>query len=270
MLEKIFDRKLIVTRKNRASKNWEKHNFVYLKYSDILFEKITEINSYFKKILLITSDSFETYTKISKLRYEKLTILSEYNKLLKKIPNDNIKSQKIHAYLEDIPLTNSKFKLIICNFCLHNINEKDTYIKKLYNLLDKDGLLLCNFFGEKNLYELRDSFIKTDELVYKGAFTRLPPILRMIDISNLFIQSGFKEVVSDLVNFDVYYNNVFHLLKDIKGTGENSSLKQEKKSITKKYLNILNKIYLESYSNNDRKIKATCNIISLSMWKEKK
>ena len=49
--------------------------------------------------------------------------------------------------------------------------------------------------------------------------------------------------------------------------GEVSALKNRKKSlITKNYLSNLNKIYKDDFSDSKKTLKATCNIISSTMW----
>ena len=50
----------------------------------------------------------------------------------------------------------------------------------------------------------------------------------MVDFSNLLSQTGFSEVVSEKINFDIYYSDVFSLLDDIKNAGENFSKNVEK------------------------------------------
>ena len=76
--------------------------------------------------------------------------------------------QKIEGNFENLPLENGKFDLIINNLCLHSINDKHNHLKKLYDLLTKDGLFLCNFFGEKTLYELKTSLFQADEKIFNG------------------------------------------------------------------------------------------------------
>ena len=51
----------------------------------------------------------------------------------------------------------------------------------------------------------------------------------MVNISDQLSSSGFKELVSENINFKVYYNSVLQILKDIKGIGENNTLISRKK-----------------------------------------
>jgi len=270
MTDNLFDTKSLINFKNKASKDWGKHNFIFDKFSNILFKKANEINSYFKNILIFSSDAKELLEKFSKLQFQHLLFVSQYEKLLEKVLFNNSKILKILSSPKNIPLQNESFDLIVCNFCLHNMNNKVKYLKKLYKLLDKDGVLFCNFFGEDSLLELKNSLYITDEKIFNGSFLRIPPMLKMVDISNIFSNVGFKETVSESIRYEIYYDNVFSLLKEIKGIGENNCMKQRKKGLmTMKYLKKLNETYIKKYSNNKSQLKATCDIISICTWKEK-
>ena len=51
--------------------------------------------------------------------------------------------------------------------------------------------------------ELRNSLISTDEKLFNGAFMRLPINPRMVDVSDLLGQVGFKELVSEKISYKI-------------------------------------------------------------------
>ena len=89
----------------------------------------------------------------------------------------------------------------------------------------------------------------------------------MVDFSNLLSQTGFSEVVSEKINFDIYYSDVFSLLDDIKNAGENFSKNVEKK-ITKNYLRSLETSYKKIVSNEKSKLNLKLEVVSSSCWKK--
>ncbi len=271
MSQLIFDTKSLIKCKDKASKAWDKHNFIFIKFAEVFFEKLKETNIGFKNILLISSDFDETYKKLINFNFQSLTYLSQYKSFLDKlkVSKKNVfKKLKNLDYLEKLG-DNQKYDLIICNFNFHNINNKLNYSQNLHKLLLNDGILFCNFFGENSLFELRNSLIKTDEKIFKGVFSRMPPTLKMMDASNIFSSAGFKEIVSEIINYDIYYENVKEILKDINGIGENSCFIHRKKSLlSRNYMKTLNNIYSNEYINSDSLLKATCNIVSITMWKK--
>ena len=58
---------------------------------------------------------------------------------------------------------------------------------------------------------------------------RLPTNLKMVEISDLLSQIGFKELVSEKISYKIYYNHAEKLLEDLKGIGESSYFKKRKK-----------------------------------------
>ena len=271
MSQIMFDTKSLIKCKDKASKAWDKHNFIFIKFAEVFFEKLKETNLTFRNVLLISSDFNETYRKLLNLNFQSLTYLSQYKSLLDKIYISKKNIFKKFIYLENLERMkgNKKFDLIICSFNFHNINEKLNYSKNLNKLLSDDGVLFCNFFGENSLFELRKSLIKADEKIFKGVFSRMPPTIKMMDASNIFSSAGFSEIVSETINYDIYYRNVQEILEDISGIGENSCLKYRKKSLfSRNYLKTLNTIYSDEFTNKDNLLKASCNIISMTMWKK--
>lgn len=264
----IFDTKKLIQYKNSIAHNWDDHNFIYKKFAENLYIKINEINSKFPKILLVTSDVNESLNELKKLKHEKIFILSQYKNFLDKISSSN-EVIKIHGSFDDLSFQEVDFDLIIHNFCLHNLNNIESHIKKIFLFLKNDGLFMCNFFGGKTLNELRQSLILTDEKLFKGIYPRMSPTLKMVDIVDMFARIGFKEIVSDSIEYKIFYKNVFDLLIDIKGVGENTVFKNVKKGLkTKKYLDVLNKIYSNNFSLKN-KIHSTCEVISITCWKQK-
>ena len=58
------------------------------------------------------------------------------------------------------------------------------------------------------MYELKNSLFATDEKLFNGAYMRLPVNLRMVDISDLLRQAGFKELVSEKISYKIYYKKI--------------------------------------------------------------
>ena len=130
--------------------------------------------------------------------------------------------------------------------------------------------MLCNFFGEKTLYELKASLFQADEKIFNGIFMRLPTNLKMVEISDLLSQIGFKELVSEKISYKIYYNHVRKLLEDLKGIGESSYFKKRKKGLmTTTYMETLNKFYENTYGTENG-LEISCDVISVCGWKNNK
>ena len=109
-------------------------------------------------------------TKIYSL-YQNILSYSELNR------TNNTNQFKILSNLKILSLRNNNFDLIICNLCLHRINDVKSFIGRLKKLSSSDGLLICTYFGGKSLIELRNVLIKTDEIIKKKFIKELFRIL---------------------------------------------------------------------------------------------
>ena len=128
-------------------------------------------------------------------------------------------------------------------------------------------MFICNFFGSETLNELRNSLLLTDNKLFNGAYLRMSPGLKMVNIVDLMGKVGFKEIVSEAINYQVFYEKLDDLLIDIKGVGENTVFDKVNKGLkTKNYFKTLEEIYFENYCV-DKKIISTCDVVSITGWK---
>ena len=89
----------------------------------------------------------------------------------------------------------------------------------------------------------------------------------MVHVVDLLNRIGYKEIVSEVWDYKVFYNNTLTLLEDIRGIGENTVFERRNKGLkTRNYLEKLNQIYKKNFTQ-DKKIISTCNIVSLTSWK---
>ena len=172
----LTDENKIISSKNKAFRNWKKHNFIFKKFSSLLYEKIIDIKKEFKDVLVITSDFDETISEISKIPHTNISYLSQYKLFIENINIKNI--HKVFSPFKKIPFKEESFDLVVCNFCFHNISAKIEYLKNLKKILKNGGLLICNYFGEDSLVELKNSFILTDEKILWRIFFKISKKLK--------------------------------------------------------------------------------------------
>ena len=83
----LIDINSLINSKNKSSKNWYKHNFLFNKISELLGEKLKELGSSYDKILLLSSDAGESLEHTIKVSFSQLIFLSPYRNLLNKKKN---------------------------------------------------------------------------------------------------------------------------------------------------------------------------------------
>ena len=99
----LIENEKLVKCKNSALTHWSKHNFIFEKFSSVVFQKVTELKNEFKNILIISSDYDEIILKITKLKFQNLFYYSQYRSFLenislkkKKLPRFFLRSKTIH------------------------------------------------------------------------------------------------------------------------------------------------------------------------------
>ena len=185
-----FNTKKLIQYKNSSYENWKKHNFIFQKFAEHFFVKVTEIKSKFENILLLTSDYNEILDKIMKLQSKTIVFQSQFNIFLEKIQNHN-NITKVYSHFENLEYKEDSFDLIIHNFSLNSLNNINDHLKKIFTLLNKDGLFICNFFGSGTLNELRNSLLITDNKLFNGVYVRMSPGVKMVNIVDLMGKVGF-------------------------------------------------------------------------------
>jgi SAM-dependent methyltransferase len=151
--------------------------------------------------------------------------------------------------------------------CLHWANDPVGQLVQARHALKPDGLLLCTFFGGQTLHELRASLAEAEAAVTGGLSPRIAPMGEIRDLGALLQRAGFALPVADSTPLTVSYANAFHLMHDLRKMGENNALAQRIKHATRR--NILTEaasIYAGNFRNDDDRVDATFEIITLTGW----
>ena len=127
-------------------------------------------------------------------------------------------------------------------------------------------MFLCSIFGNNTLNELKYSLCSAEDKTSNSIYPRVSPFLRLQDAGTLIQKIGFQLPVIDRDNIKIFYDDIFSLMKDLKGMGESNSLINRKKNFTtKKLFNVANEIYKKKFSKN-KKIYATFEVLYLIGW----
>ena len=74
----LIDINSLINSKNKSSKNWYEHNFLFNKISKLLGEKIKELGSNYDKILLLSSDAGESLKNTIEVSFSRLIFFGFY------------------------------------------------------------------------------------------------------------------------------------------------------------------------------------------------
>ena len=266
---KIFSKKKNLISRNRASIKYKKYDYLFDEANGRLFERLKSIKRGFKNTLEIgsrTGNTIELFNKKNDIKKIFISDISKKMLLISKKKKSNKQKNFLILDEENLPFKNRQFNLVFSNLYLHWANDLYKVLNEIYRILKPDGLFLCTVFGSETLNELKYSLCCAEDKISKSISPRVSPFLRLQDAGTLLQKSGFQLPVIDKDTIKIYYDDIFSLMKDLKGMGESNSLINRKKIFTtKKLFNLANKIYKNEFSTK-KKIYATFEILYFIGW----
>ena len=168
---------------------------------------------------------------------------------------------------ETLDLGQGAFDLVLHMMALHWANDPVGQLVQCRRALQPDGLLLASCLGGQTLHELRSALAEAEAVVAGGLSPRIAPMGEIRDLGALLQRAGFALPVADGTPLTVSYANAFHVMHDLRKMGENNALAHRPRGFTMR--NILTEaatLYAEHFSNADRRVDATFEIITLTGW----
>ena len=266
---KIFSKKKNQISRNRALVDHENYDYLFNEINERLFDRLKLIKRKFSNTLELGSRFGNTVDLLNKKKDIKKIFLSDISKEMLLIAKKKQTSkQKIIIRLdeENLPFKNNQFNMVFSNLYLHWSNDLLKALHEIYKILKPDGLFICSLFGSETLNELKYSLCSAEDKIFKSISPRVSPFLRLQDAGTLLQKVGFQLPVVDKDNIKIFYDDIFSLMKDLKGMGESNSLINRKKTFTtRKLFHEANKIYKKKFSEN-KKIYATFEILYFIGW----
>jgi SAM-dependent methyltransferase len=171
------------------------------------------------------------------------------------------------APLDDVPLEAESVNLIVSPLALHLINDLPGTLVRIRRALKPDGLFLAAIPGSGTLTELRDVLLSAEVELTGGASPRVIPFADVRDVGGLLQRTGFALPVIDAETYTVRYDNLFALMRDLRGMGMANALSgRSRKPLTRSFFLKAAELYAERYSDPDGRIRATFSIIYASGW----
>lgn len=159
------------------------------------------------------------------------------------------------------PPEKEAYDLILHNN-LHQENLLENSIQLISESLKPQGIFLGSFLGEYTLKELRESALKTEEVLDWEHRPRIFPFRDALTLTKILQSTGFRNIVVDKERLKLNYNNLFSLIKDIRRAGEkNMLISRQRTFLGKQFLLKLNEIYQNRFGDKDLRLPATLDLL---------
>ena len=167
----------------------------------------------------------------------------------------------------DIPFADNSFDGVFSCLNFHWVDDLPGLFVQIRRLLRPNGLCLVNLLGGDSLYELRSSLIAAEQDITGGFSPRCAPMADIRDVGGLLGRAGLALPVADVDRLTVNYPNMFRLMKDLRGMGEQNVLLARARYPTRRAVFLrAAEIYRDKFGQANGSIPATFEIITLTGW----
>ena len=251
----IFNRELVKIHRNRAAAGFAEHDFLVREMASRLCARLEYIKRDFHTVLDLGASSGVVAKTL--VRAE----ISE--KMLHKSSG-----LKVVADEEFLPFAENSFDLVLGVGSLHLVNDLAGTLIQIRRILKPDGLFLGMLLGGLTLKELRTSFASAEIEGRGGISPRVSPFLDVKNSGNLLHRAGFSLPVADSEMLNVEYAHPLKLMRDLRGMGEANAMFAAVKNFTPCSL-IMQAVdnYLRDFSNENGRIDASFELITITGWK---
>jgi malonyl-CoA O-methyltransferase len=117
------------------------------------------------------------------------------------------------ADIQKLPFADNSVDLIFSSLAMQWCESLEQTFKEFQRVLRPGGFVLFSTFGPDTLTELRQSWAAVDEREHVHNF------IDMHIVGDAMIQAGLAEPVMDVENLTLTYQNVYDLMRELKGIG---------------------------------------------------
>ena len=265
----IFDRHLLLKRREKASVTFHDHDFLFKEVAIRLVDRVKDINRKFPLALDLGCRNGllgNTFSEMAPNKIETL-VQADFSPGMATSAALNTGLYSLVIDEERLPIRERCLDLILSCLNLHHVNDLPGTLIQICRALKPDGVFIGAIFGNQTLQELRQSWLQAESEIDGGASLRVSPFVELQDAAALKQRAGFALPEPDIDNINVTYDNPLNLMHDLKGMGETNILVDRKRMLTKrKTLLSAVKTYITQYSDNSGRVTATFQIIYLIGW----
>lgn len=268
----LFEREAVRKHRERAATDLADHDFLFAEVADRLVERLEDVKRTFPTALDLGCHGGEVGRLLAgRGGIETLFQCDPSPRMANKA-----RALAFAADEEFLPVKPGSLDLVMSNLSLHWANDLPGAMVQIRQALKPDGLFLATVFGERTLYELRESLMAAELEIEGGMSPRVSPFTTVQDAGALLQRAGFSLPVVDYDTIQVSYPDMFKLMADLRGMGETGAVAGRRKTFSRKdTLMRAAAYYQEKYAGSgpmeegnigEGRIPATFDILFLTAW----
>lgn len=265
---RLFDRKLLTARRDRAARGFAQARFLRDRAIDDTLTTLSAINRRFEIALdMAAADGSFGRALAASGAASKVGLLIE-GELSWRMLDQASGPARVVMDEEQLPFGDGTLNLIVSTLGLHTVNDLPGVLVQALRALTPDGLFIASLFGGGTLSELRSALMNAEIEVRGGYGPRIAPFAEGPDLIDLMKRVGFAMPVVDRDQVSVSYDHPLRLMSDLRAMAEGNVLHDRpRKGLSRALLQRAAELYFEHHADDEGRIQATFEIITLSGWK---
>lgn len=258
----VFDRSLLRRRRARVAAQAETSDFLHAAVARDIAERLT-----------LVSRSFDVAVDLGTHTGRLAAALATTPSVGTVIRTDTVpayvagKAQAVVCDEEALPFADGSLDLVASALALQWVNDLPGTLVQIRRALKADGLFIAGLLGAGSLDELRSALTRAEIEVHGGAGPRIAPFPDLRDVGALLQRAGFALPVVDVDTITVRYPSMLEVMRDLRAAGAaNALIERPRTPLTRAVLRRAAEIYRDDYGDDDGRVRATFQVISLSAW----
>jgi NADH dehydrogenase [ubiquinone] 1 alpha subcomplex assembly factor 5 len=265
----LSDMQALTAHRNRAAAGFAEFSFLKQLGVDRLVERLSLVKRSFADILDIGCHAGEMVSALSdsaiyhhNMRFTQIELAQNFADIASR---NN--AHTLCSGMMPLPVGPAQFDAITSAMFLHWIDDLPGLLTQARLALRPDGFFVANMLGGRSLQELRQVLVAAESELFGGMSPRTLPMADIRDLGGVMQRAGFSLPVIDAELVTVTYPDMFRLMADLRGMGEQNALVARSRTFTSKALFMrAAEIYRDEFGTEDGQIGASFELITLTGW----
>jgi NADH dehydrogenase [ubiquinone] 1 alpha subcomplex assembly factor 5 len=259
----IFDRALLMCRRDRVAAGAPAHEFLLTRVADDLIERLAVVQRRFPVALDLGAYHGLIGRRLRQVPGVEMVVDAEPSaRLLVQCDGPRVQTGE-----EALPFRDQSLDLVVSGLSLHLVNDLPGALVQIRRALRPDGLFLAALLGGRTLTELRNALLAAEEELEGGASPRVAPFADVQDLGALLQRARFALPVVDADTATVTYPDALALMRDVRAMGAANALRARRRSpLRRATLMRALALYQEHFGLPNGRVPATFEIITLTAW----
>jgi NADH dehydrogenase [ubiquinone] 1 alpha subcomplex assembly factor 5 len=267
----VFDRALLLRRRERIARAPERPDFLLQRVADDLAERLGIIRRTFPLALNVGAHDGLLSRRIRGIAgIARIIDMDRSLALLTQGQGEGeglSEGERVVADEEALPFAAQSLDLVVSALELQLVNDLPGALVQIRRALKPDGLFLTALLGGDTLKELRQAWLVAEAEVMGGVSPRVAPFADVRDLGALLQRAGFALPVVDSETVTVTYPNPLALMREIKEMGASNMLTARRRHpVTRRLLARASQTYQERFGLPGGRVPATFEILTLTAW----